>query len=164
MTVGFSNICACYLHLYFKKLRSHPQPGPSRATIPPSPLGILPMGFLSFPCRGGATTTTPRKTVQTTFCTVICMFSTKSSKSRVFWSVFAWFCNGNLHICHHKSVPKHNFLQCFKFPCLPKPLKTPLFTLFSSNFPCWPTQTYIQKILQQCFFNSVLQYFPSKTP
>ena len=29
-TVVFLNICACYLHLYFKKLRSHPQPGPSR--------------------------------------------------------------------------------------------------------------------------------------
>ena len=25
------------LHLYFKQLRSHPQPGPSRATIPPPP-------------------------------------------------------------------------------------------------------------------------------
>ena len=33
ITVGFLNMCACYLHLYFKKLRSHPQPGPSRATI-----------------------------------------------------------------------------------------------------------------------------------
>ena len=31
------------LHLYFKQLRSHPQPGPSRATISPPP-GILPMG------------------------------------------------------------------------------------------------------------------------
>ena len=44
--------------------------------------------------------------------------------------------HGNLHMCHHKSVPKHHFLQCFQFPCLPKPLKTPLFTLFSSIFPC----------------------------
>ena len=31
------NICACYLHLYFKKLRSQPQPRPSRATISPPP-------------------------------------------------------------------------------------------------------------------------------
>ena len=39
----FLNMCACYLHLYFKKLRSHPQPGLSRALISPPPFGILPM-------------------------------------------------------------------------------------------------------------------------
>ena len=39
-----------------------------------------------------ATMTTPRKTVQTTFCTVICIFFSPS-KSRVFWSVIACFCN-----------------------------------------------------------------------
>ena len=38
----------------------------------------------------------PRKTIQTTFCTVICIFFHKSSKSRVFWSVFACFCNALL--------------------------------------------------------------------
>ena len=51
ITVGFFNICACYLHLYFKK----PQPSAAWAVqghdFPP-PLGILPMGaFLSFPPR-----------------------------------------------------------------------------------------------------------------
>ena len=30
----------------------------------------------------------------------------------------------------------YNFIQCFQLPYLPKPLKTPLFTLFSSIFPC----------------------------
>ena len=48
----------------------------------------------------------------------------------------------------------------------PNPWKTPLFTLCSSIFPCWPTQTYIQKIIQtHCFFYSVFTMFPvQKTP
>ena len=50
-----------------------------------------------------------------------------------------------------------------QIPCLPKPLKTPLFTLCSSIFPCWPTQTHIQKILQKhCFFFSVFTCFSVK--
>ena len=44
--------------------------------------------------------------------------------------------HGNLHICHHKTVPKHNFFTMFQFPHFPEPLKTPLFTLFSSILPC----------------------------
>ena len=111
-----------------------------------------------------ATTTTPRKTVQTTFCTVICIFFHKILQTPCFLKCVCMFLqcfpskHGNLHMCHHKSVPKHNFLQCFQFPWLPKPLKTPLFTLSSSISPCWPPQTYIQKILQkhcclQCFNN-----------
>ena len=42
----------------------------------------------------------------------------------------------NAHICRHKTVPKHHVLKCFQFPCLPKPLKIPLFAVFSSIFPC----------------------------
>ena len=59
--------------------------------------------------------------------------------------------HGNLHICHHKDVPKHHVLQYFQVPCLLKPLKRRLFTLFSSIFPCWPSQTYIQKNIQKTF-------------
>ena len=50
-----------------------------------------------------ATTTTPRKTVQTTFCTVICIFSTKSMVSPNPW--------------------KHRYLHCFlQFFHVPMPL------------------------------------------
>ena len=166
----FLNICACYLHLCFKKLRSHPQPGPSRATISP-PLGILPMGvFFSFFPRVGAsqarefqtaTTTTPRKTVQTTFCTVICMFFHKILQSPCFSKCVCMFLqwfpskHGNLHICRHKTVPKHHFLQCFQFPCLPKPLKTPLFTPFSSIFPCANAAGQLKHIYKKSFKNIV---------
>ena len=111
-----------YLHLYFKKLRSHPQP-----TENPT-LGILPMGaFLSFPSRGGLPSS--RKTVQTTFCTVICIFSTKSSKARVFWSVFACFCNvfpQNTVIYTFVAIkPFQNiiFLQCSNSLISPNPWK-----------------------------------------
>ena len=143
------------------------QPSAARAVqghdFPPS--WDLPMGaFFSFPRVGAsqarefqiATTTTPRKTVQTTFCTVICMFFHKILQSPCFSKCVCMFLqwfpskHGNLHMCRHKPVPKHHVLQCFQFPCLPKPLKTPLFTLFSffnfSMLQCrWPTQTYIQK-------------------
>ena len=106
-----------------------------------------------------------RRAVQTTFCTVICIFFHKILHIPCFLKCVYIFLqcfpskHGNLHICHHKSVPKHNFLQCFQFPCLPKPLKTPLFTLFSSICPCWPTQTYIQKNLQTHYFFSVFTMF-----
>ena len=87
-----------------------------------------------------ATTTTTRKTVQTTFCTVICISFHKILQIPCFLKCVCMFLqcfpskHSKLHICRHKTVPKHHFLQCFQFPCLPKPLKTPLFTLFSSIF------------------------------
>ena len=136
------------MHLYFKKLRSHPQPGPSRARISP-PLGSSPwVLFYLFPSVGAsqarefqiAKTTTPRKTVQTTFCTVICIFFHKILQIPCFLKCVCMFLqcfpskHGNLHICRHKTAPKHYVLQCFQFPCLPKPLKTPLFTLSPSIF------------------------------
>ena len=70
--------------------------------------------------------------------------------------------HGNLHICRHKTVPKLIFTM---FPIIlsPKPLKTLLFTLCSSIFPCWPTQTYIQKIIQKhSFFRCFYMFFRQK--
>ena len=218
------------MHLYFKKLRSHPQPGPSRATISSPPPWDPPNGCFFIFSPAIATTTMPRKTAQTTFCTAICIFFHKILQTPCFLKCVCMFLqcfpskHGNLHICRHKTVPKHIFYnvsnslvspnpwkhrylhcflqffhvpmplansniiyktilqkhffwQCFQcvftmssvkktviytffgiksvhktlvfavfsmlwhpktiqFPYLPKPLKTPLFTLFSSIFPC----------------------------
>ena len=144
-----------------------------RSTGRPGPRGILPMGFsLLFLPVGApqardvqiATTTTPRKTVQTTFCTITCIFFHKIDQTRCFLNVFARFCNGFLqstvilHICRHKTVPKHHdALQCFQFPYyLPEPLKTPLFTVVLSIFRCCNAAgqlkniyIYIQEILPE---------------
>ena len=90
ITVGSLNTCACYLHLYFK-----------RATIPffwDPPNGCF---YYLFPrVRASqarefqiATTTTPRKLSKRHSAPLSAFFSTKSSKSRVFWSVFACFCH-----------------------------------------------------------------------
>ena len=76
----------------------------------------------------------------------------------------------------HKVGPKHWFLQCFqgsgikKVQCrdLPKPLKTQLFTLFSSIFPCANAAGQLKHIYKKSFKNivfcSVFTFFPSKTP
>ena len=80
----------------------------------------------------------------------------------------------NLDVFRLKVGPKHWFLQCQgsgikKVQCrdLPKPLKTPLFTLFSSIFPCanaaGNSNIYTKIIQKHCFF-SVFTFFPSKTP
>ena len=75
-------------------------------------------------------------------CAVICMFFHKISHIPCFWiyvcMFLQWFPSKhvNAHICRHKTVPKHHVLKCFQFPCLPKPLKIPLFAVFSSIFPC----------------------------
>ena len=74
----------------------------------------------------------------------------------------------SFHICFNEldlgcSIPRFAWggRPHRRLPCLPKPLKTPLFTLCSSIVPCWPTQTYIQKVIQkhcfflQCFYNVV---------
>ena len=76
--------------------------------------------------------------------------------------------HGNLHICRHKTVPKHNFLQCFQFPYFPKPLKHRFYTVFFnfSMFQCrWPTQTYIMYTTNSSktlFFVSVFAMFSVK--
>ena len=152
--VGLSKMCACSLHLYFKKLHSHPQPRPSRATIS-TPLGSFQWVLFSlFPSVGAsqarefqiATTRTPRKTVQTTFCTVIYIFSDKIAQIPCFYHVFACFCNGflqnsNLHTCRHKTVPKHHVLQYVQFP----------FIEFSSIFTCCNAAGQLKHIYKKSF-------------
>ena len=71
--------------------------------------------------------------------------------------------HGNLRICRHKTVPRHHVLQCFQFPYLQTLKNTAVDTVFFnfSMFQCrWPTQTYVQKILQNhCFFCNVFTMF-----
>ena len=75
-----------------------------------------------------------------------------------------------------KSVQNSGFCSVFKalasknvqFRDLPKPLKTPLFTLFSSIFPCANAAGQLKHIYKKSFknivFSSVFTFFPSKTP
>ena len=123
-----------------------------------------------------ATTTTPRKTVQTRFCTVICIFFQKILQIQCFWSVFACFCNVFLQntviytFVRCKTVPKHHFFILFTMcpiPLFPQTLEnTAIYSVFFnfSMFQCrWPTQTYIQKNISntlffwQCFYNGFRQ-------
>ena len=83
----------------------------------------------------------------------------------------------NLRGFRHKVGPKQWFF-CSVFKALasktiqcrdlPKPLKTPLFTLFSSNFPCATAAGQLKHIYKKSFKNivffSVFTFFPSKTP
>ena len=97
-------------------------------------------------------------------------FSTKSFKS-VFFGVcmfLPWFPSkqSNLHICRHETVPKHHVLQCFQIAYLPKPLKIPLCTVFSSIFPSSHAAGHLKHIykksIQHIVFHSVIAMFPSK--
>ena len=159
--------------LFASLLQKASQPSAARAVQAydfPPPLGSSQWVFYLFPPVGAsqarefqiATTTTPTKTVQTTFCTVICIFFPQNLPNPVFFEVCLQCFpskHGNLHICHHKSV----------IPLSPQTLEnTAIYTVFFNFSMCqcrWPTQTYIQKILQKhCFFTVFLQCFPSKTP
>ena len=98
----------------------------------------------------------------------------KSGKNIVFFSVFT-MCSVENTVIYAvfgiKSVQNSGFCSVFKalaskkVQCrdLPKPLKTPLFTVFFNFSMCqcrWPTQTYIQKIVQKhCFFFFSLSVF-----
>ena len=78
-----------------------------------------------------------------------------------------WFPSkhGNLHFCRHKTGRKHHVRQCFQLPYLPKPLKIPLFTVFSSIFPCSNAGSQLQHIYkksQNIVFDSVFPTFPVK--
>ena len=158
----------------FQKAWQPAAAGPSRGTISP-PLGSSQwVFFYLFPPVGAsqarefqvATTTTSRKTVQTTFCTVICIVFPQNPPNPVFFEVclhvFAMFSfkHGNLHICHQKSVSKHHFLPCVQFPY------TAIYTVFFNFSMCqcrWPTQTYIQKNPSKTlFFTVFLQCFPAE--
>ena len=50
----------------------------------------------------------------------------------------------------------------FQFPCLPKPLKTPLFTLFSLIFPCANAAGQLKHMYKKSYKN-IGNLFPSKT-
>ena len=73
----------------------------------------------------------------------------------------------NLRGFWHKVGPKQWFLQCFqgsgikKVQCrdLPKPLKTPLFPLFSSIFPCANAAGQLKHIYKKSFTNFFFQCF-----
>ena len=72
----------------------------------------------------------------------------------------------NAYICRHKTVPKHHVLKCFQFPCLPKPLKIPLFAVFSSIFPCPNAGGQVKHVYKKSFqnfvFHSAFTLFPVK--
>ena len=82
-----------------------------------------------------------------------------------------WFPSkhGTLHFCRHKTGRKHHVRQCFRFPYLPQPLKIPLFTVFSSFFPCSNAGSQLQHIyiykksFQTIVFDSVFSNVSSQT-
>ena len=68
-----------------------------------------------------------------------------------------WFPSkhGTLHFCRHKTGRKHHVRQCFQFPYLPNRWKYPLFTVFSSIFPCSNAGSRLQHIYKKSFQNIV---------
>ena len=91
---------------------------------------------------------------------------TKNQAKTSFFQCFYMFFRQKrrkLHGFRHKVGPKQWFLQCFqgsgikKVQCrdLPKPLKTPLFTLLSSIFPCANAAGQLKHIYKKSFKNSV---------
>ena len=98
----------------------------------------------------------------------------------LFFSVFFTMCSVENTVIYTvfgiKSVQNSGFCSVFKalaskkVQCrdLPKPLKTPLFTLFSSIFPCANAAGQLKHIYKKSFKNivffSVFTFFPSKTP
>ena len=98
-------------------------------------------------------------------------YTKKSCKHIVFQCFYNVFSrkHRNLDVLRHKVGPKQWFLQCFQGPGIKKRSipwssqtleNTAIYTV-SFNFSmcqcCWPTQTYVQKIIQkhcfcQCFY------------
>ena len=103
----------------------------------------------------------------------------KSFKNIVFYTVFT-MCSVENSVIYAvfgiKSVQNTGFCSVFRalasknvqFRDLPKPLKTPLFTLFSSIFPCANAAGQLKHIYKKSFKNIVffvfLHFLPSKTP
>ena len=103
----------------------------------------------------------------------------KIRQNIVFFSVFT-MCSVENTVIYAifgiKSVQNSGFCSVFKalaskkLQCrdLPKPLKTQLFTLFSSIFPCANAAGQLKHIYKKSFkdivFCSVFTFFPSKTP
>ena len=84
-----------------------------------------------------------------------------------------WFPSkhGTLHFCRHKTGRKHHgstMLPPPPIPLSPQPLKIPLFTVFSSNFPCANAGSQLQPYIlymfffQNIVFDSVFPMFPVK--
>ena len=82
-----------------------------------------------------------------------------------------WFPSkhGTLHFCRHKTGRKHHVISCstmLPIPLSPQPLKIPLFTVFSSIFPCANAGSQLQHIYKKSFqnivFDSVFPMFPVK--
>ena len=104
-----------------------------------------------------AATTTPRKTVQTTFCTVSCMFFHKILPTPCFWKCACMFCNVFLQntVFTHLSPSnrsKTSLFTMFPIPLSPQTLKSTAIYIVFFNFSMfqyrWPIQTYIQKLLR----------------
>ena len=113
-----------------------------------------------------ATTTTPRKIVQTTFSAVTYICFPQNPPNPVCFEcvcmILQWFPSkhNNLHIITFVAikpsrVSKHHVLHCFSFPYLPKFLKIPLFTVFSSICPCSNAACQSKHIYKKSFQNSV---------
>ena len=95
-----------------------------------------------------------------TFCTVISIFFHRILQIPCFLTCVACFCNVFLQdtvIYTFVAIKpfQNSFLQCFQFPCLPEPLKTPLFTLCSSIFPCANAAGQLKHIYKKSFKNIV---------
>ena len=79
-----------------------------------------------------------------------------------------WFPSkhGALHFCRHKTRSKTSCSTMLPIPLSPQPLKIPLFTVFSSIFPCSNAGSQLQHIYKKSFqnivFDSVCPMFPVK--
>ena len=96
------------------------------------------------------------------FCSVFTMCSVENT---VIYAVFGIKSVQNSGFCSVFKALASKKIQCRD---LPKPLKTQLFTLFSSIFPCANAAGQLKHIYKKSFKNivscSVFTFFPSKTP
>ena len=172
-------MCACYLYLYVKKLRSHLQPGPSRATISPpwdAPNGCF---FIFSPAWGppklgfsNSHDGDAQKNCPNDILHRYLQFFHTILQSRVFWSVFACFCNVFLqntviyifvaikpfqnimfyNVSNSLVSPnpwKHRYLHCFlQFFHVPMPLA-------NSNI-------YTKNLSKHCFLRLFYNVFRQK--
>ena len=91
------------------------------------------------------------------------LFSTKSSKSRVSWSVFACFCNvflQNTEIYTFVAIKpfQNSCLQCFQFPLSPQTLENAaIYTVFFNFSMLVNSNIYTKNpsktLFCQCFYN-----------
>ena len=153
----------------FAAIRSPGRPGPR---FPPPPPWDPPNGCFFIFSPAIATTTMPRKTAQTTFCTAICIFFHKILQTPCFLKCVCMFLqcfpskHGNLHICRHKTVPKHTFFNSLVSPNPWNHLYLHCFLqFFHVPMPLANSNIIYKTILQKHFFLAVfLQCLPSKRP